>query len=497
MKTIIVGGGITGLIAGVYALQSGIEVTIYESHSMAGGNSCGWKRNGFYFEGGMHWLVGSKPNTKLNQQWHEIGALRKNNPIVYRDPFITYLDMGQNICLYQDIKKLKNHLLSISPCDKKAIFRLARDIKAMKDIAMPIFDIRGVKVKRKSSISGRELFTYIKAGRTMQRLNKISIAEYLSEFKHDEIRALLNAVISSESFSASSLVFTLGGYAGKDSGQPIGGSSLFTSNILETFLSLGGVIEYNKNVDYVELKQQKAVGVWINEKLYEADAVIVTSDTRMAIDNMFNNQLNEDWMQIMREEICPVNCTFLSIGVNADLSNLPANFIIPFKTPLIYNGKSIETIGINNYAGFPGYAPEHTTALTSAIMGDTYDFWKQSKLDGTYNAKKLELGENLIKHIEEALPELKDKVIVWDLATPLTYERYCGTYRGSWMSVMLPNKTQNWFPAKSKTINNLYFAGQRLMVPGGLPSCLSTARTAVQHLCKDTNTIFQGKLEVK
>lgn len=117
-------------------------------------------------------------------------------------------------------------------------------------------------------------------------------------------------------------------------------------------------------------------------------------------------------MQIMREEICPVNCTFLSIGVNADLSNLPANFIIPFKTPLIYNGKSIETIGINNYAGFPGYAPEHTTALTSAIMGDTYDFWKQSKLDGTYNAKKLELGENLIKHIEEALPELKDKVIV-------------------------------------------------------------------------------------
>lgn len=36
------------------------------------------------------------------------------------------------------------------------------------------------------------------------------------------------------------------------------------------------------------------------------------------------------------------------------------------------------------------------------------------------------------------------------------------------------------------------FAGQRLMVPDGLPSALMTVRTAIQHLCKDTDTVFQG-----
>ena len=40
----------------------------------------------------------------------------------------------------------------------------------------------------------------------------------------------------------------------------------------------------------------------------------------------------------------------------------------------------------------------------------------------------------------------------------------------------------------------VYFAGQRLVAPGGLPTAVDTARTAVQHLCRDTGTVFQGAL---
>ena len=83
------------------------------------------------------------------------------------------------------------------------------------------------------------------------------------------------------------------------------------------------------------------------------------------------------------------------------------------------------------------------------------------------------------------------KIAVWDVATPLTYERYLGSYKGSWMSLMTKGMSNVNYSGKPESIRNLYFAGQRLVSPGGLPVALTTGRTAVQHLCIDTDTMFQ------
>ena len=88
MKVIIVGAGIAGLAAGIYARQSGFEVTIYESHTVPGGASTSWRRKGYLFEGGLHWLTGSSPKTPLHKLWREVGALDERVKIHLRDPFL-------------------------------------------------------------------------------------------------------------------------------------------------------------------------------------------------------------------------------------------------------------------------------------------------------------------------------------------------------------------------------------------------------------------------
>ena len=80
-RVIIVGAGISGLTAGIYARRSGFDVTILESHNIPGGLSTAWKRKGYLFEGGMHWLTGSSEEMPLNRIWKETGALQENNPI--------------------------------------------------------------------------------------------------------------------------------------------------------------------------------------------------------------------------------------------------------------------------------------------------------------------------------------------------------------------------------------------------------------------------------
>lgn len=58
---IIIGAGIAGLTAGIYARLSGFDVTILEQHTIPGGMCTGWRRKGYLFDGAMHWMTGSSP----------------------------------------------------------------------------------------------------------------------------------------------------------------------------------------------------------------------------------------------------------------------------------------------------------------------------------------------------------------------------------------------------------------------------------------------------
>ena len=88
------------------------------------------------------------------------------------------------------------------------------------------------------------------------------------------------------------------------------------------------------------------------------------------------------------------------------------------------------------------------------------------------------------------MPETKDNIEVVDVATPLTFERYCSSYQGSWMSVWQKNSPKVSYPQKLPEIKGTYFVGQRISMPGGLPLAAYSGRTAIQHLCRDTDTIF-------
>ena len=60
-KVIIIGGGIAGLCAGVYARRCGYDVDLFEKHDRPGGLATSWRRGDYTFETCLHWLVGSNP----------------------------------------------------------------------------------------------------------------------------------------------------------------------------------------------------------------------------------------------------------------------------------------------------------------------------------------------------------------------------------------------------------------------------------------------------
>ena len=85
---------------------------------------------------------------------------------------------------------------------------------------------------------------------------------------------------------------------------------------------------------------------------------------------------------------------------------------------------------------------------------------------------------------------IEPHIEVYDVATPLTYERYCSAYQGSWMSIWKPRTSRFHYPQTIKNLEGVYFAGQRIMIPGGLPIAVYTGRRAVQLVCRDNDVEF-------
>jgi len=484
-KIIVIGAGIAGLTAAIYARRSGFDVTLIEQHSIAGGMCTSWKRKGYLFEGAVHWLTGSSPKTAAYQMWKDTGALNETIPVLLHDPFRSVELDGQYLNLYRDIDKTAEQLLKISPDDKPLIERLAKDVKKACNMQMPVIDIKGVKAENPKRMSPGFIFKMLPVFPVMKRYGKISCGGFADSFKHPGIRRLLRIV--PDDYDAVSLIFTLATLHMGDGGYPEGGSLAMVNRMMKTFTDLGGKLMLKTPVQRVNINNGKIAGVKLADGDMPADAVIVTQETIAAIDKLFDAPPSDPWIGELLKNTEPAACTFVCIGVRAELPD----DILPqwtLETPLNYAGKTAWELGFSSYRR---YAPAGGTALTTALLGDTYDFWKKAKDEGRYEQEKQALSEQISQALRLKYPQCDGKIEVIDIATPLTYERYTGAYHGSWMSVMRPGRKMGGYPGECETVKGLYFAGHRIVPPGGLPAALSSGRTAAQQVCRQFDVVFK------
>lgn len=65
-RVIVIGAGVAGLTAGIYAGRSGFKVTVLEQHTIPGGMCTSWRRKGYLFEGAVQRTNGL-PNSNETQ----------------------------------------------------------------------------------------------------------------------------------------------------------------------------------------------------------------------------------------------------------------------------------------------------------------------------------------------------------------------------------------------------------------------------------------------
>jgi len=482
MKVIVIGAGISGLTAGVYTQRAGLETVILEKCANPGGLSTSWVRKGYTFEGGIHWLIGAIESIPLHNIWIETGALQDNNPVFFKDPVYTLIDGDDRIPLYRDLHGLPIKGLR----DRLALMSLKFHVWCFRYFHQPVNDLPGLKVKFPRPFSVWEYVRMLPAVLITPFLMMQSAGSYAKRFSSRQIRALLGAVVQ-PNINALSLIYTLSTFSSGDSGYPAGGSARMAGNMADTFTSLEGKILYRTPALGIE-KTANGWAVRTAGEVFDADAVIVSADARTAIDKLFPEPLKDKWAGKMRKGLETTQCMFIGLGIKNSLSEWPRSMQIVLKSPFSAAGISYDTLVVNNYNRERAFAPEGCTVLTCLLHGPSYAFWKQARENGSYVKEKQAIVEMFIEVLSEVIPEIKDNVAVTDMATPLTYERYCSTFEGSYMSDWRRGK--GLFHAPIRYMRGLYFTGQRTLYSGGLPIAAQSGRMTAQTLCKDFGIVF-------
>ena len=136
-KIVIIGGGIAGLCAGVYARRCGYEVDLVEMHERPGGLATSWQRDGYTFETCLHWRLGSNPERRMHAHWREvfdIDCLRFLQPAEYVR-FET--ESGDCLVVYSDPDRLEAELLRVSQEDAHESRRFVAAVREFPDVEIP------------------------------------------------------------------------------------------------------------------------------------------------------------------------------------------------------------------------------------------------------------------------------------------------------------------------------------------------------------------------
>src|SRR5581483_2332124 len=136
-RIVIIGGGIAGLCAAVYAQRSGYQTEVLEMHTMTGGLATSWHRNGYTFETCLHWLVGSKPGGDFNRVWREVCDIDQLQFVFPKEFARMETEHGESLPISTNVDQMEKELLERAPQDAKAIRSLAHDIRAFSRFRVP------------------------------------------------------------------------------------------------------------------------------------------------------------------------------------------------------------------------------------------------------------------------------------------------------------------------------------------------------------------------
>ncbi|MBC7235592.1 MAG: hypothetical protein H5T69_07100 [Chloroflexi bacterium] len=232
---------------------------------------------------------------------------------------------------------------------------------------------------------------------------------------------------------------------------------------------------------------------------HRADVVISNADGRTTIFDMLDGRYVTDRIRAYytdppQEQDMALH---ISLGVARDMRTEPHALVLWLPEPIEIAGKRRDRLDVEFFAFAPETAPPGKTTV-QVLCSTSYEYWKALSKE-EYRAEKERAAEAVIACLDRRFPGFREQVEVIDVATPLTTERFVGSYLGYQAWPMPEQKLLDALSGKglSKTLpglSNFYMVGQ--WAGGlGLPNVAAMGRWAIRELCKRDGRRFMTRVD--
>ena len=420
----------------------------------------------------------------------------QDQKIIDLDQYLRLEDAsGRTLVMYTDIDRLEKHLLEFSPQDEKPIRKFIDGIKMCLPFDMPSkHDPALIKLRKRS----KTVFNFIFNGKRMKDWMNITCESFACEFKDPMLREAFREMWVPE-FSMLFMLFTFAYLHNKNAGYPIGGSMPMSEALESRFKELGGKLYYRSRVAKILTENNIANGIRLEDGTeHRAGRVISAADGYDTLFSLLENKFGdakthepyEKWKRFP-------SLIFVSLGVKRTFGEIPisvSGLTYHLKQPVEIGDKIRDKLSVHLYNHDPSMAPEGCTAITIMLESE-YEYWNSLAQDRkVYLQKKEEIGRIIIELLNQRFPGISSQVEAIDVATPLTFERYTGNWKGSFEGWLItPENAGVIMKPMSQTIpglKNFYMCGQWVEPGGGLPTSIMSGRRLIKSLCREDKRKF-------
>ncbi len=486
--TIIIGSGMGSLTTAAILAKEGQKVLVLERHYIAGGFTHIFKRKGFEWDVGIHYI---------GEVQRETSVIRKLFDYI-SDAQIKWADMGdvydkivigdKEYDLVKGVNNFKDKMLGYFPDEKKAINNYVDLVfKAIKtsqkfymDKALPplMSNLIGGKMRKPFyHFSDKTTYDVLKSITDNEELIKVLSGQYGDYgLPPKQSSFVMHAAVARHYFAGGSF--------------PIGGSSVIANTIDKVIEKSGGTILISAEVDKVLIENNKAIGVKMKDgktflaKNIISGAGIMTTYNKLIPEKIVKKHQLKKQLQTVKRS---VSHACLYIGLDGS----PKDLNLPKTNYWIYPDKIDHDTAINNYlndldADFPvvyisfpsakdpdwtnRYPGKSTIDIITLLPYDDFKNWNGTrwmKRGNEYNEQKEKISKRLLEVLYKHIPQAKGKIEHYELSTPLTTKHFINYDEGEIYGLdHTPKRFRQRFLKPRTPIKNFYLTGQDIVTAG-------------------------------
>jgi len=497
---ILIGSGMGSLTAAALLSKEGKKVLVLESHYTAGGFTHVFKRRGYEWDVGIHYIGEvQRPKSMIRKLFDYI-----------TDKQLRWADMGEvydRIIIgdrsYDFVKGVEQFIEQLSdyfPQDKAAITEYVSLVFAankssrnyyMAKVLPSIVDKIAGNFMRKPFYEYSDQTTYevLRSITNNETLIKVLSGQYGDYgLPPKQSSFVMHASVARHYFNGGSF--------------PIGGSSQIVKTIDPIIEAAGGTILISAAVNQILVENNKAIGVKME------DGAVFTADTIISgagVLNTYNRLLPNELIQKhkLKEKLQKIQPSVAHACLYIGLNGSPKELKLPKTNLWIYpfdedHDTCVERYleDINEefpvvYISFPSakdpdwsnrYPGRSTIDIITLVPFEIFQPWEGSpwmKRGEDYLKLKEEIAQRLLKALFKQLPHLEEHIDCYELSTPLTTQHFVNYEKGEIYGLdHSPSRFRQDFLKPRTPIKNLYLTGQDIVTAGVGGALFAGALTA-------------------